>query len=77
MKGSMVVPAEQNEKDYQALVDAVATGRVRAVIGLLTANPRPRLTGPLLLRPGLRPGPRAAVVAQRSGNDTAAPLQVR
>src|SRR5215467_2184262 len=70
MKGRMVVPAEQNEKDYQALVDAVATGRVRAVIGLLTANPRPRLTGPLLLRPGLRPGPRAAVVAQRSGNDT-------
>src|SRR5215467_7756703 len=57
MKGRMVVPAEQNEKDYQALVDAVATGRVRAVIGLLTANPRPRLTGPLLLRPGLRPGP--------------------
>src|SRR5215469_720064 len=77
MKGSMVVPAEQNEKDYQALVDAVATGRVRAVMGLLTANPRPRLTGPLLLRPGLRSGPRAAVVAQRSGNDTAAPLQMR
>ena len=57
MKGSMVVPAEQNEKDYQALVDAVATGRVRAVMGLLTANPRPRLTGPLLLRPGSGPGP--------------------
>jgi uncharacterized protein (DUF2252 family) len=43
-----VAYAEQNEKDYQALVDAVATGRVQAVMGLLTANPQPRLTGPLL-----------------------------
>ena len=49
--------AEQNEKDsdYQALVGAVATGPVQAVTGLLTANPRPRLTGPLL--PRARPGP--------------------
>jgi Uncharacterized protein conserved in bacteria (DUF2252) len=50
-----VAYAKQNEKDYQALVDAVATGRVQAVMGLSTANPRPRLTGPLL--PRARPGP--------------------
>jgi hypothetical protein len=40
--------AEQNDNDFPALVDAVAAGRVQAVMGLLTANPRPRLTGPLL-----------------------------
>jgi uncharacterized protein (DUF2252 family) len=52
-----VAYAEQNEKDYQALVDAVATGRVQAVMGLLMANPRPRLTGPLLLCARASPGP--------------------
>jgi hypothetical protein len=54
-----VAYAEQNEKDYQALVDAVATGRIQAVMGLLTANPQPRLTGPLL--PRARAPARAAV----------------
>ncbi len=42
--------AEQNERDYQALLDAVAAGRVQAVMGLSGANPRPLLTGPLLPR---------------------------
>jgi uncharacterized protein (DUF2252 family) len=58
--------AEQNEKDYQALVDAVAAGRVQAVMGLLTANPRPRLTGPLLLRARARPGTPALSAAGRT-----------
>lgn len=56
-----VAYAEQNEKDYQALVDAVATGRVQAVTGLLIANPRPPLTGPLLLSARARPGHRSPV----------------
>src|SRR5215471_8306329 len=65
-----VAYAEQNEKDYQALVDAVAAGRVQAVMGLLTANPRPRLTGPLLPCARARPGriaarPARAAVAPR------------
>jgi uncharacterized protein (DUF2252 family) len=51
-----VAYAAQNEKDYQALVDAVAAGRVQAVMELLTANPRPRLTGPLLRCARARPG---------------------
>jgi hypothetical protein len=42
--------ADQNAKDYQGLMDAVANGRVQAVMGLLGAMPRPRLTGPLLLQ---------------------------
>jgi hypothetical protein len=46
--------AEQNERDYQALLDAVAAGRIQAVMGLSMGNPRPRLTGPLLRR---APGP--------------------
>jgi uncharacterized protein (DUF2252 family) len=60
-----VAYAEQNERDYQRLVDAVAAGEVQAVMGLLTerpltAHPQPPLTGPLLLRraasPPARPG---------------------
>lgn len=51
-----VAYAEPDKKDYQALIDAVAAGRIQAVMGLSTGNPRPRLTGPLLRRaPG--PGP--------------------
>src|SRR5258708_23122603 len=50
--------AEQHERDYQALLDAVAAGRAQAVMRLSGANPRPPLTGPLLPRiPGPRPGP--------------------
>jgi Uncharacterized protein conserved in bacteria (DUF2252) len=68
--------AEQNAKVYQCLIDAVANGRVQAVIGLSGANPQPRLTGPLLPRafrqrtagPG-RPGP--AVRAPRRLPDVA------
>src|SRR5215469_2997119 len=65
-----VAYAEQNENDYQALVDAVAAGRVQAVMGLLTANPRPGLTGPLLPCARARPGrvaarPARAAVAPR------------
>jgi uncharacterized protein (DUF2252 family)/NTP pyrophosphatase (non-canonical NTP hydrolase) len=52
-----VAYAEQNEKDFQCLVDAVATGRIQAVMGLLSgASPEPSLTGPLLPR-GPAPGP--------------------
>jgi uncharacterized protein (DUF2252 family) len=44
--------ADQNAKDYQGLMDAVANGRVKAVMGLLRAqqppNPRPPPVGPLL-----------------------------
>ncbi len=56
--------AEQNAKDYQCLMDAAANARVQAVLGLLTAGPQPRLTGPLLRRGtggrgrALRPRPR-------------------
>jgi uncharacterized protein (DUF2252 family) len=39
--------ANQNEKDYQRLMDAVANGEVQAVMGLLGGFPRPRLSGPL------------------------------
>jgi hypothetical protein len=55
--------AEQNETDYQALVDAVATGRIQALMGLLIANPQPRLTGPLLPR-ARAPAPGTAAGAQ-------------
>ena len=64
-----VTYAEQNEKDYQALADALATGRVPAVMGLLTANARPRLTGPLLMRARARPAlpsPRARMPCRYS-----------
>src|SRR5258706_8064113 len=57
-----VAYAEQNEKDYQALLDVVAAGRIQTVMGLSMGNPRPRLTGPLLRRaPGPRTGSRARV----------------
>ena len=49
--------ADQNARDYQALVDAVANGRVQALMGLLGALPEPPETGPLL---GWRPPGRAA-----------------
>jgi uncharacterized protein (DUF2252 family) len=53
-----VAYAAQNEKDFQALVDAVATGRVQAVMGLLIiGNPQPPLTGPLLPRAPGSPDP--------------------
>jgi hypothetical protein len=48
--------ADQNAKDHQCLMDAVANGRVQAMTGLSGANPQPRLTGPLLLR-ALTAGP--------------------
>ena len=48
--------ADQNAKDHQCLMDAVADGRVQAVTGLSGANPQPRLTGPLLPR-ALTAGP--------------------
>jgi uncharacterized protein (DUF2252 family) len=48
--------AGQNARDYQALMDAVANGRVQAVMGLLGAPPEPPETGPLLRRCPGRPG---------------------
>ena len=70
--------ADQNQKDYQALTDAVANGRVHAVMGLLSASPRPAsaglsppLTGPLLppavaRRDPVEPGPAVATRSRRA-----------
>jgi uncharacterized protein (DUF2252 family) len=52
--------ADQNAKDYQRLLDAVANGEVQAVMGLLGAPPEPPLTGPLLRRGPAWPGLAAA-----------------
>jgi uncharacterized protein (DUF2252 family) len=48
--------ADQNARDFQALLDAVAAGRVQALMGLLGAPPEPPETGPLLRRRPARPG---------------------
>jgi uncharacterized protein (DUF2252 family) len=50
--------ADQNAKDYQCLMDALANDRARAVMELSGANLQPRLTGPLLPRARIAgPGP--------------------